>query len=174
MKRRPYKGKRAVDGGALLSLLLGLALGVLSKWADFNSMLLADLTSGILLWILLSCAVARFSRTPLRAGLHVLLLLGGMVVSYYAAAYWISGVWATRYLVGWGLAALLSPVPAFAVWHAGGRSRRAWAISLGVLAFEVLAAVVYSGRLRILDAVMILLTAAVLLWDKVKVEKHVY
>ena len=83
MKYTSYRGQRS--GGvrnSLLVLLLGLTLGVLGKWADFHSPLLSDLTSGVQLWIFLGCVLALYSRTPRRAALRVVLLLGGMVAAY--------------------------------------------------------------------------------------------
>ena len=122
MKRNPYLGKpgtAAAAGHSLLILLLGLALGAASRFADLHSVFFGDLTSGIALWIFLAAAVALGSRTPERAGLHAALLLGGMVAAYYAAAALLDGSWSKNYLIGWGAIALLSPIPGGMVWYAG-------------------------------------------------------
>ena len=151
---------------SLLILLLGLALGAVGKWSDCNSMLLADLTSGLQLWVLLCCALALGSRSPWRAGLHVFLLLGGMVCTYYLTAELMSVPWSESFLIGWGVVAALSPIPGFLVWYARGRSFRAWILCLGVLAFQILAMFVLSGHANLLDILLIAATAALLLWDK--------
>ena len=152
---------------SLLILLLGAALGALGKWADFHSPWLAELTSGISLWILLATAVALYSRTAMRAALNVFLLLGGMVGAYYLTAMLTNSVWGESFLIGWGVAAVLSAVPGYLVWFAKGRSRRAWLLRRGLVAVQIALVIVLFRTVRIFDVVMILLTAAVLLVDKV-------
>lgn len=165
MKYKAYRGQRSGGGArnSLLVLLLGVVLGVLSKWADFYSPLLSDLTSGVQLWILLGCVLALYSRTAPRAALHVFLLLGGMVAAYYTTAVLMGGAWAKRYLIGWGIAAVLSAVPGYLLWFARGGSRRAWGLCALVLVCQIGAAFLFSGGVRVLDAAVIVLTAAVLL-----------
>lgn len=169
MRYTPYRGQKTGSGvrNSLLILLLGVALGALSKWSDGHIFWLAELTSGISLWILLATAVALYSRTAMRAALNVLLLLGGMVGAYYLTAALTNSVWGKDYLIGWGVAAVLSVVPGYLVWFAKGRSRRAWLLSLGVVAVQAALVIALFRTVRIFDVVMILLTAAVLLMDKV-------
>lgn len=130
-------------------------------------MWLSELTSGISLWILLGTAVSLYSRTAKRAAVNVLLLLGGMVAAYYLTAELTGGVWSAKFLIGWGVAALLSPIPGYLLWFAKGRSKRAWLLSAGVLAVQIVLVVVLFRTVRVLDVVIIVLTAAVLLVDKV-------
>ena len=169
MRYTPYRGQKTGSGvrNSLLILLLGVALGALSKWSDGHIFWLAELTSGISLWILLATAVALYSRTAMRAALNVLLLLGGMVAAYYLTAMLTHSVWGKSFLIGWGIAALLSPIPGYLVWFAKGRSRRAWLLSAGVLVVQIALVIVLFRTVRIFDVVMILLTAAVVLVDKV-------
>lgn len=112
-------------------------------------------------------------RTAKRAAFNVLLLLGGMVAAYYLTAALTGGAWGMKFLIGWGVAALLSPIPGWLVWFAGGRRPLAWALSLGVPAVQTGLVIFLFGKVRPLDAGMILLTAAVLLWNKV-VGKRVF
>lgn len=150
-----------------LILLLGIVLGAVGKWSDSHAMPLAELTSGLQLWVLLGCAVSLGSRSSWRAGLNVFLLLGGMVCAYYGTAELLGVSWSWKFLIGWALAAVLSPLPGFFVWYARGRSLQAWILCLGVLAFQLLAMLALSGGARALDLALIGATAAVLLWDKV-------
>lgn len=168
MTGRLEKGKRLLTAfrNSLLILLLGIALGALSKWADYHSMFLARLTSGVHVWILLGCAVSVFSRTCWRAGLNVFLLLGGMVASYYLTAELMGVPWSMTFLIGWAVAAALSALPGFFVWFSRGRSLQAWLICLGVLAVQLLAMPVFSGGVNLLDILLTAATAAVLLWEK--------
>lgn len=168
MRYTPYQGRKTGDGvrNSLLILLLGAALGALGKWSEGYVPWLSNLTSGIPLWILLATTAALYSRTAKRAALNVLLLLGGMAGAYYLTTELTGGVWGRNYLIGWGAAALLSPLPGYLVWFAKGRSRRAWLLSLGVVAVQIALVLVLFRTVRIFDIVMILLTAAVLLLDK--------
>lgn len=165
MRQRAVRELAAKLGRSALVLLAGLALGALSKWADYRSMFLADLTSGMALWVLLATAAALGSRSSWRAGLHVLLLLGGMVCAYYLTAEWMGVPWSRLFVIGWGLLAAVSPVFGFFVWYARGRGLHAWLLSLGVLGFQVLAALVFPGGVT--DAAVIPATAVLLLRDKI-------
>lgn len=169
MRYTPYRGQKTGNEirNSLLILLLGAGLGVLGKWSDGYIPWLSDLTSGVSLWILLAAATALYSRTAKRAALNVLLLLGGMVGAYYLTAVLTNSVWGRNFLIGWGIAALLSPIPGYLVWFAKGRSRRAWLLCLGVLAVQVALVILLFRTVRIFDFVTILLTAAVLLADKI-------
>ena len=165
----PYQGQKTGDGvrNSVLILLLGIVLGALSKWSDGHmAVWFAEVTSGISLWIFLATVVALYSRTAKRAALNVLLLLGGMVGAYYLTAILTNGVWGKSFLIGWGIAALLSPIPGYLVWFAKGRSRRAWLLCVGVLAVQIALVIVLFRTVRIFDIVIILLTAVVLLMDK--------
>ena len=168
MRYTPYQGRKTGDGirNSLLILLLGVVLGALGKWSDGYVAWLAELTSGISLWILLAAAVALYSRTAMRAALNVFLLLGGMVGAYYLTAVLTNSVWGKDYLIGWGVAAVLSAIPGYLVWFAKGRSRRAWLLSLGVVVVQIALVIVLFRTVRIFDVVIILLTVVLLLVDK--------
>ena len=170
MKRRSYRGKppaTAEIGSSLLILLAGLLLGVLSKWVFLHTVTLSELVLQIALWIFLASAVALGSRSPLRAALHTLLLMGGMEAAYYIAAF-LMGVRAQNLLFGWVLTALLSPVAGWLIWHARGEDRWAWLVSVGVLAAQIGGTLVLFRRVRAADAVVIALTAVMLFAGKVK------
>jgi len=171
MKRRSYRGKPTALAGtgiALLILAAGLLLGALSQWADLHVPALAELTSRIALWILLASAAALGSRSPLQAALHTLLLLGGMVAAYYTAAYLMDAAWSKSYLIGWGAAALLSPIAGWLVWYARGEDKWAWLVSAGVLAAQIGGTLALFQKVRAADVVVIALTAVMLLAGKVK------
>lgn len=169
MRYTPYRGPRADNGvrNSLLILLLGAALGALGKWSDGSVPWLAELTSGISLWILLGTAVALYSRTAIRAALNVALLLGGMVAAYYATALLTNSVWSAQFLIGWGIAAVVSAAPGYLLWFAKGRSRRAWLLCAAVLLAQIALVIVLYRAVRVIDVIVILATAAVLLADKV-------
>lgn len=170
MRRQSYRGKPPVladAGWSLLILLAGLLLGGITKWAYLHAAALSEQVLQIALWILLASAVALGSRSPLRAALHVLLLLGGMETAYYMAS-WLMGVRAQRLLFGWIITVLLSPIAGWLIWHARGEDRRAWLVSAGVLAAQIGGTLALFQKVRVADVVVIALTAAMLLAGKVK------
>ncbi len=169
MTRGIYKGKPSIAvsiRNSLLVLLLGVSLGAASKWADLHSPFLAELTSGIAVWILLASAVALCSRSPARAGLHVLLLLGGMLAAYYAAAELLDSTWPEQFLIGWGILAVLSPIPGMLVWHARKQDMPAWVVSFGVVVVQLGATWLLFRKIGVVDLLVVLATAVLLFWGK--------
>lgn len=171
MRRRSYRGRptAAVDtGSSLVVLLAGLLLGALSRWAGPQAPILAELTLRIALWVLLASAVALGSRTPLRAALHVPLLLGGMAAANYITAHMLGSTCPKSFLIGWGAAAVLSAVPGWLVWHAREEDRQAWLISACVVALQLAATLVVFREIKVSDLVVTALTAVMLFAGKVK------
>lgn len=168
MNRTASKSKQFAAGlrNSGWILLLGLLLGAVGRWSAYHAPFLAELASGIPLWILLGCLVSLGSRSSWRAGCNVFLLLGGMVCASYFTTELMSAPQSWKFLAGWGAAAVFSPVPGFFVWYARGGSLQAWILRLGVLAFQTLAMLAASGGARLLNMLLIAATAAVLLWDK--------
>lgn len=164
MNYTAYRGQRPGGGvgNSLLILLLGVILGVLGRWINHSM----ALSSKIQILIFLGCVLALYSRTAPRAALHVFLLLGGMTAAYYTSAVLIGGTWTKQYLIGWGIAAVLSAVPGYLMWYAKGRTRRAWGLCAAALACQIAVMLLLSGSVRVTDAALIVLTAIVLGLDK--------
>lgn len=164
MKYTAYRGQRPGGGvrNSLLILLLGVVLGVLGRWINGH----AALSTEIQILIFLGCVLALYSRTAPRAALHVFLLLGGVAAAYCTTAVLMGGTWTKQYLIGWGIAAVLSAVPGYLMWYAKGRTRRAWGLCALVLACQIAVMLLLSGGVRVTDAALIVLTAIVLGLDK--------
>lgn len=132
---------------ALLVLLIGIALGIFSKWLDqvsINDAVWWQRVLGILdlrnvfsdfsVWFLAALAVSVYSKSPLRAGLHVFLFFAGMCASYHWYTVAFCGFNPRSYMMIWYALTLLSPFPAVICWYGKGQTKISAVIDMFVLA----------------------------------------
>ncbi len=130
-----------------LMLLLGIALGVFSKWLDnlsIDDIIWWQHILGILdlnnvfslfgIWILIATTISVFSKTPLRASLNVFLFFVGMTVSYHLYTICFSGFNPKSYMMIWYGITIITPLLAFICWYAKGKEKISIIISGIILA----------------------------------------
>lgn len=139
-KQQLPAGRRVFHTVAVL--LLGVALGLFSKYLDYRqgqlpSLLMAldetfdlhNFLGRFAFWMAIAVGLAVFSRSPWRAALHVFLFFAGMVASYYGYSKLVAGFLPLRYAMIWAGFTALSPVLAFVCWYAKGTGRISFGLS---------------------------------------------
>lgn len=164
---------------SLAILLLGIVLGIFSKWLDHISidntiwwqhilgiLDLGNVFSEFGVWLFLATAISVFSKSPLRAGINVFLFFAGMTGSYHLYTILFCGFNPKSYMMIWYGMTVISPVLAFVTWHAKRNSGISYLISSGILAVMMLCSfgigIWYFDFKRIIDTLLFIGTAVVL------------
>ena len=135
---------------SLLILLLGISLGVFSKWLDnmgINDAIwwqhilgildLRNVFSEFAIWFLIALAISVYSSTPLRSCLNVFLFFTGMCISYHLYTIVFAGFNPQRYMMIWYGFTLLSPILAFVCWYGKGKTKVSLIVDMLILSVMI-------------------------------------
>lgn len=163
-----------------LILILGIGLGILSKWLDgypdlpvfMERLDITNFLGRLTVWLVIAICIAVFSNSVSRAAVNVLLFFAGMVVSYYLYSKFVAGFFPRSYAMIWFGLTIVSPIFAAILWYAKGKGWIAAILSGAVIGGLAWTAVhvdfTYISITSVLDVVMIGIGIAVLWRRNVK------
>ena len=143
---RRCSAKQAIISAALC-FVIGVILGVFSKWLDnlaLDSMIgwhrllemldLGNFFSDFAIWQLIALVIAVFSRSALQAALNVFVFFAGMCLAYHAYTIAFSGFDPSSYMMIWYGITLFSPLLAILCWYAKGKGLIPVILDVGIIA----------------------------------------
>ena len=137
----------------VLILLLGNALGALSKFLDCTEsnalppileyLDVRNFLGRFAIWMLLGLCIAFYSPSPACAAISVFAFFSGIIAGYYAYSKWIAGFFPQRYALIWVSFTVVSPLLAWICWYAKGAGWLSFGISSLLMATLFNASFVY-------------------------------
>ena len=134
--------------------LTGLILGIIIRLLDIYTTNLGNIFSQIAVWILLGTIVSIYSATPKDAMFNIFPFCMGMLLTYYAVAILIHGVYNKIYIFGWMIFALCSPFLGYVTWMTKRTGFAAKFISVGIVFISLLSGIILFDHLRIYDFII--------------------
>lgn len=139
--------------------IIGVLLGIISRFLDIYTQNLGNIFSQIAIWILFGVLISIYSETKKKAMFNILPFCIGMLITYYVCAIITKGVYSNYFIIGWTIFAFCSPLLAFFTWMTKEKGIFPKIISLGILLVSILSSVILFDGFRIydfiIDAIMI-------------------
>ena len=143
-EREPAKPLGEQIAYGIFILVLGVALGVLSKFLDcypsnrlpgfLEDLDVRNFLGRFSFWVLIGLWLSVSSPSPGQAALRVFLFFFGMVSAYYLYSASIAGFFPRSYAMVWLGFTAVSPLLAILCWYAGGKGIPSFALSVILLA----------------------------------------
>lgn len=117
----------------VMYLILGAAAGVISKLSDDMTGELTNITSGMCVWILIGVVICAFTKSPFRSAVYVFGFCAAMIVAYYLAAEIGELYYSRRFVLGWSVFTLFTPIFALIAWYDRGHGKFPWFLRIGIV-----------------------------------------
>lgn len=163
----------------ILIFILGISLGIFSKWLDSLALYdsiswhrfieiidLGNILSELPIWILLATTISVFSESPKRASLNVFLFFLGMNISYHMYTVYVLGFNPKSYMMIWYLITLISPLMAALCWYAKKDSKISTVlrviIFMTMMVFAFYVGWIYISLGRIVNTIFLIIMVMIL------------
>ena len=135
-------------------LMIGFALGVISRLLDIYTQNLGNIFSQMSIWILFGVLISIYSSSKKKAMLNIVTFCIGMLITYYLVAFITNGVYSNIIILGWTIFALCSPILAYFTWITKEKGVLPKIISIGIILVSFLSSAVLFDRVRIYDLII--------------------
>ncbi len=152
----------------LSMFITGLLLGMLSRFLDIYTTNLGNIFSQVTVWILIGVIITINSKTKRKSMTNVLTFCLGMLLTYYFVAFITNGVYSTKFIMGWTVFAMCSPVFSYFTWMTKEKGVFPKIISLGIILVSVMSSIILFDRLRIYDLIINSALIYLLFFKKIK------
>lgn len=134
----------------------GLLFGIIIRLFDIYTQVLGNIFSSISVFILIGVILVLKSKTKKDAMLDVFLFFIAMLITYYITAMVTHGVYGRSYIIGWGVAAFLSPILAYFTYFIKDNTMLSKIIKFGIILLTIIVSIKLFDKLYFYDYLVLI------------------